>query len=250
MNWFEVKVKYSMIDEKGSEKKVTEPYLVDALTFTEAEARINKEMEPYLNDEFLIMNMKRANYSDLLEDENGDKYYKCKIIFVTLDEEAGKEKKVSNYVLVQASSIETALDNLKAGFQDMTVDWDTTVIQETLIMDVFKYFEEGTEVPTHLTPIEKNKEGIKAYQESIEVIDPLFADAAALTVNNQVGSVSLLQRHFSLGYNRASRIMNALEDKGIVGPLIGITAREVLVKDISDLQDLLEGAQKLPFEEG
>lgn len=142
MNLFEVKVKYSIISENGTEKKVSEPYLVDALSFTEAEARINKEMEPYLNDEFQIVAMKRANYSDILEDETGDKYYKCKIVFVTLDEEKGKEKKTSNYVLVQAKDIEGALVNLKAGFRDMTIDWDSTAVMETAIMDVFKYFDD------------------------------------------------------------------------------------------------------------
>lgn len=146
MNLFEVKVKYAMVAENGSEKKVTESYLVDALSFTESEARINKEMEPYLNDEFQIVSMKRANYTDILEDEASDKYYKCKIVFVTLDEEKGKEKKTSNYILVQAKDIESALANLKVGFQDMTIDWDSTAIIETLIMDVFKYSEADKEV--------------------------------------------------------------------------------------------------------
>lgn len=155
MNWFEVKVKYSMIGENGAEKKMSEPYLVDALSFTEAEARINKEMEPYLSDDFQIVNMKRANYTDLLEDEDGDKYFKCKIVFVTIDEEKGKEKKTSNYILVQAKDIESALLNLKAGFRDMTIDWDVTTISETLIMDVFKYFDDAEEeIPAHLKPIE------------------------------------------------------------------------------------------------
>lgn len=158
MNWFEVKVKYSMISENGAEKKVSEPYLVDALSFTEAEARINKELEPYLNDEFQIVNMKRANYTDLLEDETGDKYFKCKVVFVTLDEEKGKEKKTSNYILVQAKDIEGALVNLKAGFRDMTIDWDVTTISETLIMDVFKYFDdEVEEIPAHLKPVEQDE---------------------------------------------------------------------------------------------
>lgn len=159
MNWFEVKVKYSRIDEHGAEKTISEPYLVDALSFTEAEARINVEMEPFLSDSFQIVNMKRANYSDLLEDETGDKYFKCKVVFVTLDEEKGKEKKVSNYILVQALDIEQALVNLKKGFSDMTVDWDVTTISETLIMDVFKYFDDDvTDVPAHLKPVAKTPE--------------------------------------------------------------------------------------------
>ncbi len=156
MNYFEVKVKYSMIDEQGAEKKVSEPYLVDAMSFTEAEARINKEMEPYLNDQFQIVNMKRANYSDLLEDETGDIYFKCKVTFVTLDEEKGKEKKVSNYILVQATDTEHAIANLKNGFRDMTVDWDITMVSETAIMDVYKYHDET--IPAHLKPVAEIEE--------------------------------------------------------------------------------------------
>lgn len=147
MNFFEVKLKYSTINKNGAEQKKTEVYLVDALSFTEAESRITKEMEPYLNDEFQLLNMKRANYTDLLEDESGDKYFKCRVVFVTLDEEKGKEKKTSNYVLVQAKDTEGALVNLKAGFRDMTIDWDVTSLAETPIMDVYKYFDQEEEAP-------------------------------------------------------------------------------------------------------
>lgn len=153
MNWFEVKVKYSMIDENGAEKKVSEPYLVDALSFTEAESRITKEMEPYLNDEFQIVSMRRANYTDLLEDENGDKWFKCKVVFVVMNEDTGKPKKTSNFVLVQAKDTEGALVNLHNGFRDMTIDWDVALVSETAIMDVFKYFDQDEEIPPHLKPI-------------------------------------------------------------------------------------------------
>lgn len=177
MNWFEVKVKYSMIGENGAEQKMSEPYLVDALSFTEAEARINKEMEPYLSDEFQIVNMKRANYTDLLEDEEGDKYFKCKIVFVTIDEEKGKEKKTSNYILVQAKDIESALTNLKAGFRDMTIDWDVTTISETMIMDVFKYFDDAVEeIPEHLKPIDKTEEEDTSFEEDQDEEEELKED--------------------------------------------------------------------------
>lgn len=155
MNWFDIKVRYSMISENGAEKKVSESYLVDAISFTEAEARINKELEAYLSDEFQIMNMKRANYTDLLEDETGDKYYKAKVVFVTLDEDKGREKKTANYILVQAKDLEGALSNLKTGFRDMTIDWDACAMTETPIMDVYKYFDQEEEVPENLTPVEE-----------------------------------------------------------------------------------------------
>lgn len=144
MNFFETKVKYSIVSESGSEKKVSESYIVDAVSFTETEARITKEMQPFINDGFEITAIKKANYTDLIEDSTStaDKYYKCKIIFITMDEEKGKEKRISNYILVQAKDIEGALNNLKEGFRNMTVDWDSTGIVETPIMDVYKYFTE------------------------------------------------------------------------------------------------------------
>ena len=138
-NWFEVKVKYQKIDEQGKEKKVNEPYLVDALSFTEAEARISKEMEPFVGDEFNIGGIKKANYTDLFPDETGDKWYKCKVSFVSLDEEKGVEKKTANYMLVQANDLKEAWDNLHKGLEGMLADFEVNAIQETMIMDIYPY---------------------------------------------------------------------------------------------------------------
>lgn len=138
-NWFEVKVKYQKIDEQGKEKKVNEPYLVDALSFTEAEARISKEMQPFVGEEFSIAGIKKANYTDLFPDETGDKWYKCKVSFIALDEEKGVEKKTANYMLVQANDLKEAWDNLHKGLEGMIADFEVNVIQETMIMDIYPY---------------------------------------------------------------------------------------------------------------
>ena len=63
--WFECKIRYEKVMENGMNKKVTEPYLVDALSFTEAEARIIEEITPYISGEFTVSDIKRANYSEL-----------------------------------------------------------------------------------------------------------------------------------------------------------------------------------------
>ena len=93
--------------ENGMNKKVTEPYLVDALSFTEAEARIIEEMTPYISGEFTVSDIKRARYSELFfaEDAEADRWFKCKLTFITLDEKSGSEKKTSTNVLVQASAL-------------------------------------------------------------------------------------------------------------------------------------------------
>lgn len=80
--WFECKIRYEKVMENGMQKKVTEPYLVDALSFTEAEARIIEEMTPFITGEFTVSDIKRANYSELFpsEEEAADRWFKCKLI--------------------------------------------------------------------------------------------------------------------------------------------------------------------------
>ena len=104
-NWFECKIKYDKTLENGLTMPVTEPYLVDALSFTEAEARIIEELTPYLSGEFTVSDIKRAKYFELFlaEDTSADRWFKCKLTFITLDEKSGAEKKTSTNVLVQAS---------------------------------------------------------------------------------------------------------------------------------------------------
>ncbi len=139
-NWFEVKIKYAKISEQGIERMVSEPYLVDAMSFTEAEARICKEMEAFLGGEFQVVNIKRANYTDLFPFDGADKWYRCRVFFVTIDEEKGMEKRKGVNMLVQASDLKSGLENLSIGLKDMTIDYDVTAITETPIMDVFPWY--------------------------------------------------------------------------------------------------------------
>lgn len=138
-NWFECKVKYDKMMENGLEKKVTEPYLVDALSFTEAESRIITEMTPFISGEFTVANIKRANYSELFFDETGDKWYKAKVNFITLDEKSGAEKRTASYILIQAIDFTTALKNLLECMKGTLADYEIAAINETTIMDVFPY---------------------------------------------------------------------------------------------------------------
>ena len=108
-NLFECKVSYEKIMEDGKQKKVTEPYLVDALSFTEAEARIIEELTPFISGEFVIKDIKRAKLSEIFFNENGDRFYKIKVYFITIDEKSGAEKKTATQMLTQAS-------NLKEGY--------------------------------------------------------------------------------------------------------------------------------------
>ena len=139
--WFECKIKYEKQQENGSLKKVQEPYLVDALSFTEAEARIIEEMTPYISGEFTVSDIKRAGYSELFfsEDANADRWFKCKLTFITLDEKSGSEKKTSTNVLVQASDLRDAVKKLDDGMRGSMADYLIASVTETAIMDVYPY---------------------------------------------------------------------------------------------------------------
>ena len=127
--------------ENGMNKNVTEPYLIDALSFTEAEARIIEEMTPYISGEFTVSDIKRAGYSELFfsEDYNADRWFKCKLTFITLDEKSGSEKKTSTNVLVQASDLRDAVKKLDDGMRGSMADYLIVSVAETAIMDVYPY---------------------------------------------------------------------------------------------------------------
>lgn len=135
--WFECKVRYDKMMENGSVKKVNEPYLVDALTFTEAEARIIDEMTPFISGEFSISAVKKTKVSEIFFDDSADKYYMVKVNFITLDEKSGVEKKSASFILTQATDLEGALARFKEGMKGTMADYDIASITETPLMDVY-----------------------------------------------------------------------------------------------------------------
>ena len=138
-NYFECKVSYEKMLENGMQKKVTEPYLVDALSFTEAEARIIEEIRPFITGEFTVTDVKRARLSELFFNENGDRYYKIKVYFITLDEKTGAEKKISAQMLAEASCLKEAIAVLEEGMKGTLADYVIASVSETPTMDVFPY---------------------------------------------------------------------------------------------------------------
>ena len=136
-NWFECKVRYTRIVETGEQKKVNEPYLVDALSFTEAEARIIEECTPYISGEFSISAVKKTKISEIFWDETGDRYYMVKVMFITIDEKTAVEKKSASFILVQASDFKGALENFMSGMKGTMADFEIASITETALMDVF-----------------------------------------------------------------------------------------------------------------
>ena len=139
--WFECKIKYERAMDNGVMKKFNEPYLVDALNFTEAERRIIEEIAPFMTGEFQVSDIKRARYAEIFEtsDESADRWFKAKLTFVTLDEKSGKEKKSSHNVLVQCSDLRDAVKRLDEGMKGPMMDYAISSMTETMLMGVFHY---------------------------------------------------------------------------------------------------------------
>ena len=175
--WFECKVRYDQTQENGSQKAVTEQYVVDALSFAEAEKRITEEMASYISGGFEVTDVKKAAYKEVffmgdvektfnneVEEltravQKGDKekadevfhrpleqqtntdsrYYKAKLQFITIDENTGKEKRSNVTYLVEATSLHNALDNIDAVMKGTMLDYVQASVSETAIIDVYEY---------------------------------------------------------------------------------------------------------------
>ncbi len=137
-NWFECKVRYDKMQEGGSVKKVTEPYLVDALTFTEAEARITEEQRPFISGEFDVAAVKRSRIAEISFNEGGDRWYLVKVAFIMIDEKTGAEKRSISQILVQAIGFKEAYDNFLAYMKGSAADYEIVSIAETPLMDVYR----------------------------------------------------------------------------------------------------------------
>ena len=139
--WFECKIRYEKTMEDGLLKKVNEVYVIDALSFSEAEERITKEMSSYISGEFEIVDVKIAPYREVFfaDDNLADQWFKAKLSFITIDERGDKEKRTSVMYLVNAGNISSAINNIDKVVSGTMIDYVTTSISATKIMDVFEY---------------------------------------------------------------------------------------------------------------
>ena len=143
--WFECKIRYEKVMEDGTPKKVNEVYVIDALSFSEAEERIMEEMSSYISGEIELVDVKIAPYKEIFFADNDmvDKWYKAKLAFITIDEKTDKEKKISVFYLVNAGNINSAIKNTDEVMGGTMIDYAITAIQETKIFDVFEYKNKG-----------------------------------------------------------------------------------------------------------
>ena len=170
--WFECKVKYVKIDDDGREHKVSEVYLVDAVTFTDAETRIIQQMGTMIRGEFIVDNIKKSNIVEIYPHENGEWWFKARIGIVTIDEKAGKEKKINNYFLVAADDIKQALQRLEEGLSYILVPYQTNSLAVCNIVDVFPYFEDVVDkkIPSNLKPLSQVTKPQVFEDEDLDVV--------------------------------------------------------------------------------
>lgn len=135
--YFECCIKYRKTDENGAQKITTNSYIVDALSFSEAEANIIKEVQQYISEEFRVTNIKLTNYSEVISSTDGDRWFKSKVTLVSYNEETGKEGKTNIYLLVQANDAKEAYDNTAQAMKTAMGDWMIPAVSETKLMDVF-----------------------------------------------------------------------------------------------------------------
>lgn len=135
--WFECKVRFDKMMENGSVKRVSEAYLVDALSFTEAEARIIQEQTPYISGDMTIPAIKKTNIAEIFPDNTADKWWLVKFNTITIDEKTAKERRSPVYVMVQADSQQGATDTFNKGMKGTMADYEIEKVAETKIMDVY-----------------------------------------------------------------------------------------------------------------
>lgn len=143
--WFECKIRYEKVMEDGTPKKVNEVYIIDALSFSEAEERIMEEMSSYISGEIELVDVKIAPYKEIFfADSNlADKWFKVKVVYITIEERTQREKRMPVMVLVNAGNINSAIKNTDEVMGNTMIDYVVTAVQETKIFDVFEYKNKG-----------------------------------------------------------------------------------------------------------
>ncbi|WP_194852515.1 DUF4494 domain-containing protein [Nonlabens antarcticus] len=177
--WYECKVKYRKFDEATATQKIkTEPFLVDAISYTEAESRITQEMAAYLSEseEIKITNIKVANYAEIHPFENADRWFKSRVSLIAFDEESGKERKTNLYLLVQANDVKEAYENTVSIMKGTMGEYTIPAVSESPIVDVFPYFtgeEDDEERLKNFTALKDSVPVTVGIDEDAEMTDVL-----------------------------------------------------------------------------
>jgi len=153
-DWFTVKIKYlKPSPDDGSITSKSEAYMLNALSFTEAEARLQGILEEYI-PEYNLLACAKTNIQDVIIDEAYENFFKVKVSYVSADPDSGKEKKINENYIIQADGLKEAYEKMEVRLQGSIVSWEIPSITKSNVVDVFPYIEE--------TVLENKEEGVEA----------------------------------------------------------------------------------------
>lgn len=154
--WFESKVKYMKVSESGKEQMVTENFLLDAVSYTDAETRIIRNMQQMVKGgEFTIVDIKKSKIAEVFPFDDGELWFRATINLVTVDEDAGREKKLRTYYLIMADDIHEALKRLDESLGYLVIPYVTSSMAVSTIVDVFPYDPSESAIPQGYVPLDK-----------------------------------------------------------------------------------------------
>ena len=156
--WYTCKVKHNKELEDGMVKQVTDQFLLDAFTYTEAESRIYEKCEENISGEFQITQITKTNIAEVLMNEDADNWYKSKVVYQTVDGDSEKEVKINTYLLVCARDVKDAFDKIEAHLNSMLVPFEIPSITLTNILEVYPFSSEENAIPANLKPISEVEE--------------------------------------------------------------------------------------------
>lgn len=146
-SWFTVKVKYTKQLENGTFKRVSEPYLLAAMTFTDAEARIYEELGSSIRGEFQVTGIARTDLHDIFQYDDAEQWFKCKVTYDRIDEDGEKAKTISQNFLVSAAHVKEAYERIEESLATLMIDFNVVSITASPIVEIFPYRDEDVQSP-------------------------------------------------------------------------------------------------------
>ena len=184
--WFKVKVKYTKQLESGSFKRVSEPYLLSAMTFTDAEARIYEELGSFIRGEFSVMGITREDIQDIFQYDDADTWFKCKISYDNIDDEGDKKRTVTQNFLVSAKTVKDSYERIEESLETLMLDYQIISIIASPIVEIFPYKEEEVALPGKKSKMDDEENPPKSIGEIFSAPGTDFDDLKeALEINKE-----------------------------------------------------------------
>jgi len=184
--WFKVKVKYTKQLESGSFKRVSEPYLLSAMTFTDAEARIYEELGSFIRGEFSVMGITREDIQDIFQYDDADSWFKCKISYDNIDDDGDKKRTVTQNFLVSAKTVKDSYERIEESLETLMLDYQIISIIASPIVEIFPYKEEEVALPGKKSKMDADENPPKSIGEIFSASGTDFDDLKeALEINKE-----------------------------------------------------------------